>query len=230
MLLLGFVGFITRRISIRRKLTLDRAKIGRSFGHVAFIFHPCDSDRTVGTCSREVSGTSWSAARHRSGAAPPPLARLIRPLHSPISLFPLLALACLTPPPDAARPPRRAPPPAARGLAGRCSAARRLAGRRKGDPPRGGSLAAARGTRPGRRPPPPRAGTAPFTRPRLLRPSPPPPTTTASIPAASAAAAAAESPSGVGDANECTQRLRERRGCSVCPRAGKQVAARALSC
>jgi len=207
-------------ISIRRKLTLHRANIGRSFGHVAFIFHPCDSDRTVGTCSREVSGT---AARHRSGAAPPPLARLIRPLHSPISLFPLLALACLTPPPDAARPPRRAPPPAARGLAGR----------RKGDPPRGGSLAAARGTRPGRRPPPPpRAGTAPFTRPRLLRPSPSPspPTTTTSIPAASAAAAAAESPSGVGDANECAQSLRERRGCSVCPRAGKQVAARALSC
>ena len=172
---------------------------------------------------------------------PPPLGRGATAASSPHSASPFpnqslsplgLALACLTPPPpDAARPPRRAPPPAARGLAGRCSAARRLAGRRKGDPPRGGSLAAARGTRPGRRPPPPpRAGTAPFTRPRLLRPFPPPPTTTASIPAASAAAAAVESPSGVGDANECAQRLRERRGCYVCPRAGKQVAARALSC
>ena len=121
-------NLISISISVTRKLTLDRAKIGRSFGHVTFIFHPCNSDRTVVTCSREVSGISWSAARHRSGAAPPPLARLIRPLHSPISFFPLLALACLTPPPpDAARPPQRAPPPAAA-------------------PPRGGSPAAARGT------------------------------------------------------------------------------------
>ena len=125
-----------------------------------------------------MAGTSWSAARHRSGAAPPPLARLIRPLHSPISLFPLLALACLTPPPHAAarillRPTPRAPPPAARGLAGRCSAARRLAGRRKGDPPRGGSLAAARGTRPGRRPPP-SPGPACSGRPRPRRPPRPP--------------------------------------------------------
>jgi len=202
-------NLISISISVTRKLTLDRAKIGRSFGHVTFIFHPCNSDRTVVTCSREVSGISWSAARHRSGAAPPPLARLIRPLHSPISFFPLLALACLTPPPpDAARSSTsregaRRPPqggPTTRGLAGR----------REGNPPRPSSSS--------------------FTRPRLLRPSPPPPTTTASIPAASAAAAAAESSSGVGDANECAQRLRERRGCSVCPRAGKQVAARALSC
>ena len=209
-------NLISISISVTRKLTLDRAKIGRSFGHVTFIFHPCDSDRTVGTCSREVSGISWSAARHRSGAAPPPLAHLIRP---PGSILSHSSSA------------RRRAPSAARSSTSRCSTARRLAGRRKGDPPRGGSLAAARGTRPGRRPPPPpRAGTAPFTRPRLLRPFPPPPTTTASIPAASAAAAAAESSSGVGDANECAQRLRERRGCSVCPRAGKQVAARALSC
>ena len=203
-------NLISISISVTRKLTLDRAKIGRSFGHVTFIFHPCNSDRTVVTCSREVSGISWSAARHRSGAAPPPLARLIRPLHSPISLFPLLALACLTPPRAAARSSTsregaRRPPqggPTTRGLAGR----------REGNPPRPSSSS--------------------FTRPRLLRPSPPPPppTTTASIPAASAAAAAAESPSGVGDANECAQSLRERRSCSVCPRAGKQVAARALSC
>jgi len=189
-------NLISISISVTRKLTLDRAKIGRSFGHVTFIFHPCNSDRTVVTCSREVSGISWSAARHRSGAAPPPLARLIRPLHSPISLFPLLALACLTPPPpDAARPPRRS---STSGEGARRPLLRREEARR---PPQGGPTT--RGLAGRREGNPPRPSSSSFTRPRLLRPSPPPPTTTASIPAASAAAAAAESPSVVGDANEC---------------------------
>ena len=108
---------------------------------------------------------------------PPPLGRGATAASSPHSASPFpnqslsplgLALACLPPPPHAAarillRPTPRAPPPAARGLAGR----------RKGDPPRGGSLAAARGTRPGRRPPP-SPGPACSGRPRPRRPPRPP--------------------------------------------------------